>query len=87
MMERVTEIYEQRDEILEAFVAKYGFAPDECEQVEQKTETGSRWFVVKLYPEHAAKVAESVLRYRYSTVPLTRWQRFCFWLGTGKWTE
>jgi hypothetical protein len=35
---RLKEIYAQRDEILEAFIAKYGFEPDECEQVIQYTE-------------------------------------------------
>jgi len=41
----------QREEILEAFVAKYGFDPDECEQVEQIYEDGlRRWVVLRLDP-------------------------------------
>jgi hypothetical protein len=28
----MSEIFEQREEILRAFIAKYGFEPDECEQ-------------------------------------------------------
>jgi hypothetical protein len=36
----------QREEILEAFIAKYGADPDQVEQVEQRMEDGSvRWFV------------------------------------------
>lgn len=37
----------QREEILEAFVAKYGFEPDECEQVLQYTEDSIIFFVRK----------------------------------------
>lgn len=40
-------IYAQREEILEAFIAKYGCEPDECEQVVEKTLNGMRWFVRK----------------------------------------
>jgi len=36
----------QREEILEAFVAKYGAGPDQVEQVEQQMKDGSTcWFI------------------------------------------
>ncbi len=39
------QVIAQREEILRAFVAKYGMQPDEIEQVQQRTATGWRWFV------------------------------------------
>lgn len=39
------QVIAQREEILQAFIAKYGMQPDEIEQVEQRTETGWRWWV------------------------------------------
>lgn len=45
-------IMEQREEILEAFVAKYGFEPEEAVQVEFKTPNGSNgWMVRKTVKE------------------------------------
>jgi len=43
----ILEVYGQREEILKAFIAKYGYAPDEIEQVEQHTSTGMIWYVRK----------------------------------------
>lgn len=40
-------VMRQRSEILEAFVAKYGFEPDECVQVEFQTEDGKRGWSVR----------------------------------------
>ena len=37
----------QRNEILAAFIAKYGYEPDEIEQVERMTENGWIWYVTK----------------------------------------
>ena len=39
------DVIAQREEILRAFIAKYGYQPDEIVQVEQRTETGWRWYV------------------------------------------
>lgn len=39
-------IYEQREEILRAFIAKYGCGPDEVEQVSQPS-TGRWWVQMK----------------------------------------
>jgi hypothetical protein len=38
-------ISEQREEILTAFVAKYGCGPDECEQVVQRSPDGEKYWV------------------------------------------
>jgi hypothetical protein len=35
----------QREEIIEAFMAKYGIEPDELLQVERETPTGRIWSV------------------------------------------
>ena len=41
-------VHSQREEILKAFVAKYGCEPDECEQVIiSDRENIIRWFVQK----------------------------------------
>jgi hypothetical protein len=40
----------QREEILEAFIAKYGCGPDDLVQVEQRTEDGCRWWVERTSP-------------------------------------
>lgn len=39
------QVIAQREEILRAFVARYGMQPDEIEQIEQRTATGWRWWV------------------------------------------
>jgi len=41
------QVLEQREEILKAFVAKYGCEPDEIVQVHQWKEGSSRWYVEK----------------------------------------
>ena len=38
-------ILDTREEILQAFVAKYGLQPDEVVMVERRTSTGSQWWV------------------------------------------
>jgi hypothetical protein len=45
--EKLEECYAQREEILEAFVAKYGCGPEELEQIEQGDGFSKRWFVQK----------------------------------------
>jgi len=52
LSERVSQAFErvtaQREEILEAFIAKYGCGPDGLIQVEQRTENGWRWWVERV---------------------------------------
>jgi hypothetical protein len=43
----VESVLANREEILRAFVAKYGFEPDEAIQVIQQTDMGLRWWVEK----------------------------------------
>lgn len=40
-------VIENREEILRAFIAKYGYEPDEVEQIEQHTPGLIRWYVRK----------------------------------------
>jgi len=45
-MKTIDEVMDQREEILRAFIAKYGYEPDKVMQVEQRMSDGSvRWFV------------------------------------------
>lgn len=49
--QKVREVMAQREEILTAFIAKYGFEPDEIEQCEQRMDDGTtRYFVRKRVP-------------------------------------
>ncbi len=41
------EIAQQREEILRAFIAKYGWQPDEIEQVQEYRLDGVHWYVRK----------------------------------------
>lgn len=43
----IREITKQREEIIEAFIAKYGTNPDEIEQVVESTPTQIIWYVRK----------------------------------------
>lgn len=45
--ETVEDLHSQREEILRAFIARHGCQPEDCLQVEQHTETGVRWSVIK----------------------------------------
>ena len=45
--ELINSILSQREEIVKAFIAKYGFAPEEAEQVCQQTSEGIIWFIRK----------------------------------------
>lgn len=45
MRESMDRVYEQREEIIVAFLAKYGCGPEELEQVEERTAHGVVWYV------------------------------------------
>jgi hypothetical protein len=45
--EKYLKVIEMQEEILTAFIAKYGMPPDEIEIIEQYTATGHRWFIKK----------------------------------------
>lgn len=40
-------VMEQREEIMEAFVAKYGFEPEDAVQIEFKTENGGFGWMIR----------------------------------------
>lgn len=44
---RLSIIMAQRTEILEAFIAKHGFHPEETEQVVQNTENGGQLYYIR----------------------------------------
>lgn len=76
VIDKITrEIYAQREEILKAFVAKYGFEPDDCMQVT----SGNRFFVLKLDHELADSARRSLTEARLhrEVTKLTLWQRLC----------
>lgn len=55
---RLAEIHAQREEILSAFIAKYGVEPDRVVQVEQRMEDGTtRWFVHRRSDDDMAEMA------------------------------
>jgi len=45
--QKINSIMANREEILTAFVAKWGYEPDEIEQVEQIDGNEIRWFIRK----------------------------------------
>lgn len=56
-------VMEQREEILRAFVAKYGFEPDEAVQIETRLLDGSRWHVEKQVPIVTPELLEMSAEY------------------------
>ena len=53
--ERLQQIYAQREEILTAFVAKYGCGPEEAVQVQRQTPDGMRWWVERVVRPEASQ--------------------------------
>lgn len=78
LAEEITrQVMANREEILEAFVAKYGFAPDECMQIHQ----GNSWCVVRIDPDAVAKLQRAMILSRLGSKRYGLWQRFCFWMA------
>jgi predicted transcriptional regulator len=51
-------VMDQREEILGAFVAKYGFEPERAVQIEQRMRDGTtRWFVRRLSDEEMVEAS------------------------------
>lgn len=76
---KIAECYEQREEIMKAFVAKYGFEPDECRQIESPI----GYCVVRLDLEDAETFKKELIRDRFNRKceHLNWWQRFCVWMA------
>lgn len=56
----VEEVMSQREEILRAFIAKYGFEPDQAIQIEQKMPDGTtHWFIRRMTDEEMSAIRES----------------------------
>lgn len=51
----IQKILAQREEILTAFVAKYGCGPEEAVQVQRQTDDGMRWWVEMVKKPEAAQ--------------------------------
>ena len=43
--DQIKELYATREEILKAFIAKYGCGPEEVTQIIQNTLEGTKWWV------------------------------------------
>ena len=56
--EVTAEVMANREEILRAFIAKYGCEPDEIMQYEQLTANGMRWYVQHELPEGRKELEE-----------------------------
>jgi len=56
--EAIGSIYEQREQIVEAFIAQYLLRPDEVEQVVEYTNSGTRWYIRKRCQEGESKMAK-----------------------------
>lgn len=56
--ERLRKVMAQREEVLEAFIAKHGFEPDRFVQIEQRTASGlSEWSVRRRTDEEMAELS------------------------------
>ena len=54
---QVAEVYAQRDEIMRAFIAKYGFEPDRAIQVQEQGAVG-KWYVRRMDDEEWARARQ-----------------------------
>lgn len=54
----INRVHAQREEILQAFVTKYGFELDRFIQVEKQTSNGREWFVVRRSDERMAELSK-----------------------------
>jgi hypothetical protein len=80
--DRITKVMAQREEILEAFVAKYGFDPDHVIQLERRSDDGRHaWHVIHYTEDQMKRVRDVYLMSLVSKKPLTNWQAFCLWLA------
>lgn len=74
---RSAAIMAEREHILEAFIAKYGCHPDQCQQVME----GNKWYVIQIRPETVRLVRERIISAQYYRQGPSKWQRFCLWMA------
>src|SRR5438105_12963433 len=80
--EQYQEVEAQREEIMTAFVAKYGFEPDDVVQLYGKTPEGFQTYHVVHLPRWRRDQARDVwLMSMTSKTPLNWWEKFCVWLA------
>jgi hypothetical protein len=78
----IKRVESQREEILEAFTAKYGYEPDNIRQIVGKTDNGNPfWQVVHVSNHELERVKNIYLMSMVSQEPLTWWQKVCLWLA------
>src|SRR5437899_915156 len=76
--EQYQEVEAQREEIMTAFVDKYGFEPDDVVQLYGKTPEGFQTYHVVHLPRWRRNQARDVwLMSMMSKTPLNWWEKFC----------
>jgi hypothetical protein len=63
MAQQVTEILANREEILTAFVAKYGFEPDDAIQIVEQGPQGFSWRVERRHPPTIREAYDDLCRH------------------------
>lgn len=84
--EMTRQILSEREQIMEAFIAKHGFDPDKCQQVERRENGLSRWSVVAWDDEDISKARQSVISHRLGVefAHLPWWKKLLFRLAGWK---
>lgn len=81
------EINAQREEILRAFISKFGFDPEHAMQV-QSNQNGQRsWQIVHFTDKDIAIVRKTLLVARVGKEPLSFWQKCCVFMANWKWPK
>ena len=82
LKEEIKMVESQREEILQAFIAQYGYKPSNIRQIMGKTESGNPfWQVVHISNHELERVKNIYLMSLVSQEPLTWWQKVCLWLA------
>ena len=82
LKDEIRMVESQREEILQAFIAKYNYEPDNIRQIVGKTDNGNPfWQVVHVSNHELERVKNIYLMSLVSQEPLTWWQKVCLWLA------
>lgn len=85
--EMTRQIYAEREEIMQAFIAKNGFDADKCQQINRRDEKGNQcWSVVAWTDEDISKARQSVISHRLGVefAHLPWWKKLLFRLAGWK---
>lgn len=77
----------QREEILRAFIAKFGFDPEHAMQIQSNSNGQRSWQIIHFSDKDIAIVRKTLLISRVSQEPLSWWQKCCVWMASGKWSK